>query len=130
MAILVIFVEDAHHSSLHLFELFSGNAPNDLAADVCSAAMGQLFADRLESRFFCHALKPLSCQLFYKKQAYVFKGSSSRDPQTPAVWLVAGWARRALPRGEGTSRPFFIRRFQPELYGDQHFVWGLLFGLA
>ena len=105
--ILIIFVEDAHHSFLHLFELFSGNAPNDLAADVRGAAMGQLFADGLESRFFCHASRPLFSLLFYKKQATLFKGYFSRDPQTPAVLLAASSARRALPRGEGISRPSF-----------------------
>jgi hypothetical protein len=76
MAILVIFVEDAHHSSLHLFELFFGDAPYDLAANVCSAAMGQPFADGLESHFVCHALEPLFFLPFYKKPGAVFKDSS------------------------------------------------------
>ncbi len=32
--------------------------------------------------------------------------------------------------GRRNLSPFLLRRFQPELDGDQHFVQGLLFGLA
>jgi hypothetical protein len=111
MAILVIFVEDAHHSSLHFFELFFGNAPYDLAANVCSAAMGQSFADGLESHLFCHAFSPLFFQPFYKKQAAVFKSSSSRDLQPLQSKLL--WLRRyaQTPAAIWAARRFFATAF-------------------
>jgi len=144
--ILVIFVEDAHHSFLHLFELFFGDAPDDFAADICSATIRQPSADGLESHLFCHAFKPLFCQLFYKGPGSVFKGSSSRDPlrsikKYPGLKIRSD-ARR-LPGGdllklgkEGFSQrlwsfsPLFLRCFEPQLHGNLNLVQGIFFGLA